>query len=379
LSVRDAVIIGGGIAGAAVAHDLVLRGLRVEIIERGDLAAATSALHHGVLHCGARYAVSDPRVAEECYRESTIVRRIAAESVDCTSSLFVATTDAEAELAERFVTGCRGCGIPVTEVTPSHALDMEPRLTPRLLRTFETPDASFEPRGLALRFLTTAIARGASFRTFTAVERILSRSGRVSGVVARSAATGAEVTIRAEAVVNAAGPWAGEVCALAGIAIAITPIAGALYSVPVRLCDRVIHRLALPGDGDTIVPRGASCVVGSNAWLPPRPWSLSVPDEMVSAIRSRVGALLPDCLALPPGRVWAACRPLFGTTRGVGRDLSRSFTVVDHERDGWPGLLTIVSSKATTARAAAEAAADLVCRRCGNDTRCRTGDVHLDP
>jgi glycerol-3-phosphate dehydrogenase len=56
----DVVVVGGGATGAGTAFDLALRGLRVTLVERGDLCDGTSGRYHGLLHSGGRYAVGDP-------------------------------------------------------------------------------------------------------------------------------------------------------------------------------------------------------------------------------------------------------------------------------------------------------------------------------
>ena len=56
-------VIGGGGTGAALSHDLTLRGFRVTLLERGALTSGTTGRHHGQLHSGARYAVRDPAIA----------------------------------------------------------------------------------------------------------------------------------------------------------------------------------------------------------------------------------------------------------------------------------------------------------------------------
>ena len=53
------LIVGGGATGAGLAHDLALRGLRVTLVDRGELTCGTTGRHHGLLHSGARYAVGD--------------------------------------------------------------------------------------------------------------------------------------------------------------------------------------------------------------------------------------------------------------------------------------------------------------------------------
>ncbi|GFP36308.1 glycerol-3-phosphate dehydrogenase, partial [Candidatus Hakubella thermalkaliphila] len=56
---RTAVVMGGGSTGAATAHDLALRGLKVILVERGAIASGTTGRSHCLLHSGGRYAVTD--------------------------------------------------------------------------------------------------------------------------------------------------------------------------------------------------------------------------------------------------------------------------------------------------------------------------------
>src|SRR5438477_10326213 len=51
----DVVILGGGITGAGVALDVVLRGSRVALIDQGDFASGTSSVSSKLVHGGLRY------------------------------------------------------------------------------------------------------------------------------------------------------------------------------------------------------------------------------------------------------------------------------------------------------------------------------------
>ncbi|WP_260440867.1 FAD-dependent oxidoreductase, partial [Raoultella planticola] len=62
----DVIIIGGGATGAGIARDCALRGLRVTLVERHDIATGATGRNHGLLHSGARYAVTDGESAREC-------------------------------------------------------------------------------------------------------------------------------------------------------------------------------------------------------------------------------------------------------------------------------------------------------------------------
>ena len=70
----DVLVIGGGATGAGVAWDAALRGYDVVLVDRPDLAEGTSGRFHGLLHSGGRYAVKDPRAAEECIAENRILK-----------------------------------------------------------------------------------------------------------------------------------------------------------------------------------------------------------------------------------------------------------------------------------------------------------------
>jgi len=55
----QALIIGGGATGTAVARDLALRGVQCILVEKGDLNAGASGGNHGLLHSGGRYVSND--------------------------------------------------------------------------------------------------------------------------------------------------------------------------------------------------------------------------------------------------------------------------------------------------------------------------------
>jgi glycerol-3-phosphate dehydrogenase len=53
--VVDLVIVGGGITGAGIARDAVLRGLSVVLFEKGDFGGGTSSKSSKLVHGGLRY------------------------------------------------------------------------------------------------------------------------------------------------------------------------------------------------------------------------------------------------------------------------------------------------------------------------------------
>ena len=74
----DVLIIGGGINGAAIAHDAASRGLKVALVEKGDFGGGTTAASSKLAHGGLRYLKNyEFSLVRESLRERRILQRIA--------------------------------------------------------------------------------------------------------------------------------------------------------------------------------------------------------------------------------------------------------------------------------------------------------------
>ena len=79
-------------------------------------------------------------------------------------------------------------------------------------------------------------------------------------------------------------------------------------------------------------------------------------------------------------RVYAGVRPLvLADPKEADREITRTFTVFDHEKDGLENLVSIAGGKLTTYRLMAERVVDLVCRRLGVDRPGLTAVQALKP
>ncbi len=75
---QDLLIIGGGINGVGIARDAVGRGLKVTLIEKGDLASKTSSWSTKLIHGGIRYLENyEFRLVRESLKEREVIRKIA--------------------------------------------------------------------------------------------------------------------------------------------------------------------------------------------------------------------------------------------------------------------------------------------------------------
>jgi len=370
------VVIGAGSTGAAIAHDLALRGLRVTVIERAGVASGTTGHNQGQLHSGARYAVSDPVAARECVIENRILRRIMPQSLELNGGLFVGWTEEHFSYRSNFLEACARCEIPARELPVPEALRLEPSLNPRIHTAVEIPDGVFDPYRICLSFLASARSRGAEVLTFTEVVGLNPPRGEVS-VIFRQ--TRKKMTIGADLIVNAAGPWAGRVAALAGAKVEVEASAGVLATVDERVCNKVLNILCPPADGDIVVPLRMSSILGTTSWTVANPDDISIPEGHLDQIFRVAQGLVPGIRRYPLRGVMTAARPLMVQSGTGGRSASRGFACYDHAGEGVPGLMSIVGGKTTTARAMAEMLSDRVCEKLGIRAECRTQDVPLLP
>ena len=373
----DVLVIGGGATGAGVAWDAAVRGLDVVLVDRADLAEGTSGRFHGLLHSGGRYAVKDPRAAEECIGENRVLRRIASDCIEDTGGFFITTPWDDPAYADKFAQGCVATGIECEEVDPAAALREEPRMNPNVSRVFRVPDANIDVWKTVWALARGAQQRGARVLPYHAVVAIHHDGDRVTGARVRGAATGEDLDVEARVTVNASGAWAGHIAELAGIeGVRVLPGRGIMIAMNHRLVNACVNRCQMPTDGDIIVPIRTVCVIGTTDV------HTDDPDDH-TVLQDEVDAMLDDGEKLVPGfrqaralRVWTGVRPLFEDAKAAGtdtRDVTRAHALLDHaERDGVQGFVTITGGKLTTFRLMAEETVDAVCRHLGEQRPCTT-------
>lgn len=372
----DVIVVGGGITGAATARDCAMRGLSTLLIERSDICDGASGRNHGLLHSGARYAVTDKEGAEECIRENKILRRIAPNCVEPTGGLFITLPGDSLDYQENFIKCCREAGIDAQAISPKEALAMEPAVNPALIGAVKVPDASVDPFRLTDANIIDAMRHGATILKFHTVTGFVRSGNRVCGVKVSKPGDIRSREFRGRIVVLAAGIWTAGLAREAGINIGMLPSKGALIIFGHRVAGMVINRCRKPSNADILVPGDVVSVLGTT--------SDKVPFEDIDDMRAtpeEVDLLLREGVSLVPAlshtriiRAYAGVRPLvMADGDGDGRSVSRGIVVLDHEqRDGVPGLITITGGKLTTCRLMAEMVTDAVCAKLNVNAACET-------
>lgn len=377
----DVIVIGGGATGAGVARDCALRGLRVILLERGDLCRGATGRNHGLLHSGARYAVSDPASAAECVSENAVLRRIARHCIDPCDGLFINLPGDDEQYRADLLAACRDVGIDAREIDGKQALAMEPKLNAAVTAAVVVPDAAIDPFALTHANVLDARLHGATILTGYRTDHILTQSGHVTGVAATDCATGERHELHAPVVVNAAGIWGQQLLGDIGVSLPMYPAQGTMLIYATRPCTHVINRCRRPSDADLLVPDRKVSIMGTT--------SVRVDDKDIDAplpTAAEVQTIMEGAALLVPSladtrvlRAYAGVRPLVATDGDTtGRRLSRGIVCIDHgERDGVHGLITITGGKLATYRLMAQQATDAVCRTLGIDKPCETATLPL--
>ena len=377
----DVIVIGGGITGAGTARDCAMRGLSTLLVERYDLTTGATGRNHGLLHSGARYAVTDRESAEECIRENMTLRKIARHCVEETDGLFITLPEDDLNYQATFIESCQRAGINAQAIDPKEALRLEPAANKDLIGAVKVPDGAVDPFRLTMANVFDARLHGADVLTYHEVAGIIKDGDRVVGVEMYNHNTKEKKYAYAAIVINAAGIWGQKIAQLAGTNIGMFPAKGALLVYGHRVNNVVINRCRKPANADILVPGDTICVIGTTSDRVPIDTvdDMRVTPQEVEVLMREGEKLAPSLATTRILRAYAGVRPLVAADNDPsGRNISRGIVCLDHEvRDGIPGFITITGGKLMTYRLMAEWATDLACKKLGRSVACTTATTPL--
>jgi glycerol-3-phosphate dehydrogenase len=375
------IIIGGGATGTGIMRDCALRGIDCILIERNDLASGTTGGNHGLLHSGARYAVTDPHSAKECIQENRILKKIAKHCVEDTKGLFITLPEDDLDFQKDFITACGVAGIETNQLTRDEALRMEPNVNPDIIGAVDVPDGTLDPFRLCSSNVLDAKEHGARLLTHTIVTSLIRHQDTILGVRCLNLRTNEKYEVFAEQVINAAGIWGQNICEYADLNIKMFPAKGALLILDYRINNLVINRCRKPADADILVPGDTISLIGTTSEHIDydKIDNLKISNKEIDTLLIEGAKLAPIMANTRVLRAYAGVRPLVSVDGDTsGRNISRGIVHLDHqERDGLNGLTTITGGKLMTYRLMAEMATDCVAKKLGNTMPCITAKQPL--
>lgn len=213
----DVAVVGAGVMGATTALFLARGGMKVVLIDRGELCREASGVNAGTLTLHMTRAALIP-YAQQGWRMWMTAEQWLGASVDAvpTAGLSLAFTDAEVAMLERRAAVRRDHGADIRIIDPRRALEVEPGLNPQVLRA-----AWCETDGYASAYLTGRAYRNALTQAAATVieqRRVLGIDVADRGFTVRDEAG---AVAQAARIVLAGGVWLGEMLAWLRVAIAV--------------------------------------------------------------------------------------------------------------------------------------------------------------
>jgi glycine oxidase len=234
----DAVIIGAGVIGCAIAWRLGQAGMRVVVVERGRVGGESSRAAAGMLAPLVEaereddffnLTVAGLTIYADFARELKALSGVDIEYRD-EGTLYLAFTDEDEEELERRWRRLHEAGLNVKRLNAGCALKLEPLLNGALRFALKFPgDHQVDNRRLMTALRTAAQNAGVEFRTHTEARELL-----IENVAGRNRIIGAMTArgeVRASTVVIAAGSWSSLLRRGESSQFEVEPVRGQMVAI----------------------------------------------------------------------------------------------------------------------------------------------------
>ena len=363
----DIAIIGGGVNGCGIARDASGRGLKVYLCEQGDLASGTSSRSTKLVHGGLRYLERyEFRLVREALKEREVLLAMAPHII--WPLRFVLPY--HSGLRNRWLLrlglllydrlGGRK-HLPATRTVDLRRDEAGSALKPRFTTGFEYSDCWVDDARLVVLNAMDAAEHGATIETR---HRLVAARRQESGwrLDIQNLRDGSSKTIRAKALVNAAGPWVSRVAGTALRSNAEVParlVKGSHIVVP-KLFDHDRAYIFQNADGRIVfaIPYEAEfTLVGTtDEDFDGNPENAKATSSEIDYLCDAVSEYFRISI-YPHDVVWtySGVRSLYDEGATSAQDASRDYTLTLDEDIGAP-LLSIYGGKITTYRRLSEEA-----------------------
>lgn len=374
--VYDIVVVGGGINGSGIARDAAGRGFSVCLLERADLASATSSASTKLIHGGLRYLEHyEFRLVREALAEREVMLRIAPHIV--WPMRFVLPHRPEMRPRWMIRAGlflydglARRVSLPAHEAIDCRTHPYGAPLDPRITNAFAYSDCWVEDARLVLLNARDAAARGADIRTRTAM--VAATRGAEGWDIVAATEDGTREKLRCRVLVNAAGPWVldalgragqkprGKVRLIKGSHIIVPALHDGTQAYLLQNDDRRVvfvipyeRGFSLIGTTDIAFEGDVRQAAASGAEI----------DYLCAAVAEQFRRA-----PRPEDVVWtySGVRPLYDDGSSDASSVTRDYVL---EMDAGPGapLLSVLGGKITTYRRLAEEAVGRIAKAAGRD------------
>jgi len=392
----DLIVIGAGINGVAIARDAAMRGLRVIVVDKHDIASGTTSWSTRLIHGGLRYLEhAEFALVRESLRERERLLHNAPHLVDPLPLILPIYDGAK-----------RGPGLirigmgfydalSFDKSLPRHkmlsredTLHRVPGLNSTGLKAaarYYDAQVTF-PERLAVEMARSALQHGARVETYAKVERIITEGAVVQGIEIVDVHTGERAAIRGRAVLNVSGPWVDELLGLLpadrkparqmggtkGSHLVVPSFAGAPS-------EALYVEAKSDGRAMFIVPWNNAYLIGTTDFRYEGDLdNVHADEDEITYLLRETNLLFPNAnlTVADIAFTYSGVRPLPYTEGGSAGAITRQHQVKSHAPAAH-GLWSVIGGKLTTHRQLAEEAVDKVCHALGIEAKCPTRRMPL--
>jgi glycerol-3-phosphate dehydrogenase len=393
----DLVVIGGGVTGAAIARDAVLRGFKVALLEKGDFASGTSSRSSKLVHGGLRYLRHMKfGLVFGALRERWILMRNAPRLVKPLTFLIPVYKDTKTSKL------MLSMGLWLYDIlalfrtprfhgwlSPERAMVLEPALKKdRLAGAGLYADCATDDARLVLALIKDAWSRGALVVNYAKVVGFEKNGGKIVGVRALDLASGTEFSVKGKITVNSTGPWSDSLRKVDDPSSEprLRPAKGVHIIVPrERLGNReaVVIESARDGRNMFVIPWGNLSLVGTTDTDYEGDLDrVDASEEDIQYLLEALNQTYPESHITNEDIIslYASVRPL-AAELGVSEDAVSRDQLIFESRSG---LVSIIGGKLTTHRSMAKALVDEVSVKLAGEfatpakSACETDQFALD-
>ncbi len=305
------LIIGGGIAGLSIAWKLAKTGAQIVLFERGNLAREASWAAAGMLAAHVEAEPGEdallPFALEAQKRWPAFAQELSAASgMDAgyreTGTLFVAARRDDVGVLQQRHDYLNARGLGLEWCDGDDLRRAEPFLHPRITRALLSKRDHQADNRLTVQALIAACKKaGVELRENSAVEKVIIKDKRVSGVVVKGE------TIAADCVVLAAGAWSGGIDGLAEFAPPVFPMKGQVLALQMD-AQRPLMRHVVWTPRAYFVPRAdGRLIIG--ATMEDKGFDTQLTGGGVLSLLEEARDVLPGMEELPLMESWVNFRP----------------------------------------------------------------------
>ena len=400
----DALVIGAGIYGAAVARDAAMRGLKVALIDKNDFCGKTSHNSLKIIHGGLRYLqhLNFKRTLESIQEQSIwlevaphlvkpmpCVMPTYGHSMRGPEAMWAGITLFQLMRFGRNRRISTDRKIPKGKIlSKKECLDLLPNLDSKNLTGAALwYDAQvFEADRAVIEMVMSAAEEGAQVANYVEAKSLVVEDKRVTGAIVHDTVDDQEYHVEAKYIINTAGPWIKQIIKTTGNKQA------ADYDLPLTASMNIVTRplfgkkaIALNSrlDSDSVVGstkrlyfftpwKDCQATGTTHVSYSGNPDDLRVKDSEVQQFIDEINQVYAglDLSLDDVNYCYKGLTPASDSGNNGGR--AHEGRIFDHQKDGLDGLISVVGVKYTTARLEAEKAVNILASKLRIDSKCQT-------